>query len=667
MDIRQNLEKLRRQIEHHDYRYYCLDDPEISDKEYDFLLRKLLDLERKHPEFLTADSPTRRVGGTPVKGFKTVRHQQKMISLDNTYTHEEIKEWEERLCKGLGRQEKIEFVTELKIDGVSINLAYGNGVLNLGALRGDGEAGEDVTSNIKTVRAIPLRLMNYSGKGRLEIRGEVFMSRRDFQAMNKERLETEESLFANPRNATAGTLKTLDPQIVAKRRLLFFAHSLGDFRQEEFSSQKDFLDTVKEWGVPVNPHTRLFQKADDVLVFCQHWQEKRNTLDYEIDGIVVKVNDLKQQQKLGTTLKSPRWAIAYKFPPQQVTTRVKNITVSIGRTGVLTPVAELKPVPCAGVTISNSTLHNFDEIQRLGVKIGDRVILERAGDVIPKIVKVVTSVRTGKEKLFRLPDSCPSCGSAVVKEKEEEVAYRCVNPLCPAQIEKKLIHFASRGAMDIEGMGERVVSQLVKNRMVRDFTDIYYLKKNDFLKLDLFKEKKAQNLIDGIEVSKKRPLSRLLFAFGVRHVGEKAAEVLAEKFISLYRLEEASCQDLSALHEIGDVIAESVYNFFRQKEMNHLIEKLKKAGVNLEQPKQKGIGQALASQLFVFTGELTGLSRSEAEQLVKSKGGGVTSSVTKKTNYVIAGSHPGSKLRKAEQLNIPVLDEAAFKKMIGER
>lgn len=666
-NIREKIEKLRREIRHHDHRYYVLDDPEITDKEYDSLLRQLLDLEKKHPEFLTFDSPTQRVGGAPVKGFKTIRHQQKMLSLDNTYTPNEIKDWEERLYKGLGRQEKIEFVAELKIDGVSISLAYENGVLAFGALRGDGETGEDVTSNIKTVRAIPLMLMNYKGKKRLDIRGEVFMSRSDFQAMNKERSETEESPFANPRNATAGTLKTLDPQIVAKRRLLFFAHSLGDFSQEGFFSQKDFLDTIKAWGVPVNPHTRLFRKIDDVLAFCRHWQEKRNNLDYEIDGIVVKVNDLQQQQKLGTTLKSPRWAIAYKFAPQQVPTRVKDITVSVGRTGVLTPVAKLDPVKCGGVMISNSTLHNFDEIQRLGVRIGDRVILERAGDVIPKIVKVVSSARTGKEKPFRPPDSCPSCDSAIVKEKEEEVAYRCVNPLCPAQIEKKLLHFACRGAMDIEGMGERVVSQLVENRMVRDFADIYYLKKNDFLKLDLFKEKKAQNLMDGIQASKKRPLSRLLFAFGMRHVGEKAAEVLAEKFSSLYRLKEASRQDLSALHEIGDVIAGSVYIFFRQKEINRLIEKLQKAGVNLEQPKQKGGEQTLAGRLFVFTGELTGLSRNEAEQLVKFKGAGVVSSVSKKTNYVVAGSHPGSKLKKAEQLNIPILDEAAFKKMIGER
>jgi DNA ligase (NAD+) len=667
MDIHKEIEKLRDEIRHHDYRYYVLDNPEISDKEYDVLFHRLSDLEKKHPEFLTVDSPTQRVGGAPVKGFKTVRHRQKMFSLDNTYTFDEIKEWQGRLYKGLGRQEKIELIAELKIDGVSINLLYENGVLAVGALRGDGEVGEDVTSNIKTIRAIPLKFLGYKGQGRVEIRGEVFMSRRDLEEINKKRQEAEEPLFANPRNATAGTLKTLDPQIVARRRLLFFAHSLGDFSREDFSSQKNFLDTIKKWGVPVNPQTRLCQKFDDVLDFCRHWAQKRNSLAYEIDGIVVKVNDLNLQQKLGTTQKSPRWAIAYKFQPQQATTRVKNITASIGRTGVLTPVAELEPVECAGVTISNSTLHNFDEVKRLGVKIGDRVVLERAGDVIPKIVKVVTSVRTGKEKQFRLPDACPSCGNAVIKDREEEVAYRCVNPLCPAQIEKKLIHFASRGAMDIEGMGESVVLQLVKKGMVHDFADLYNLKKEDLLKLELFKEKKAQNLFNGIEASKKRPLSRLLFAFGIRHVGEKAAEVLAEKFGSLYCLKDASCQEMSAIYEIGDVIAGSVHNFFRQKEITHLIEKLEKRGVNLEQPKQKKIGSTLAGRIFVFTGELEGLSRNEAEQLVKAKGATVTSGVSKKTNYVVMGDNPGSKLDKARALNIPVLDEAGFKKMIGEK
>lgn len=665
MDIHKEIEKLRQEIRHHDYQYYCLDNPEISDREYDALLRELIDLEKAHPELAGLDSPTQRVGGEPVKGFKTVRHKKKMSSLDNTYTFNEIKEWQERLHKGLGSQERVEFVAELKIDGVSVNLTYEKGTLVVGALRGDGEAGEDVTTNIKTIRAIPLKLLGKGHPNMVEIRGEAFISLKDFQAMNREREENEEPLFANPRNATAGALKTLDPKIVAKRRLLFFAHSLGEFSAEDFSSQKDFLDRVKCWGVPVNLKTQLCLTIDEAIKYCRHWQEKRNNLDYEIDGIVIKVNSLEQQKSLGSTLKSPRWAIAYKFPAQQATTQVRNITVSVGRTGVLTPVAELKPVECGGVTISNATLHNFDEIERLGIKIGDRIILERAGDVIPKVVKVITSVRTGKEKKFHLPAQCLSCGGKVVKEKEREVAYRCINPFCPAQIEKRLSHFASRTAMDIEGMGESVVHQLVEKGLVRDFAGIYSLKKEDFLKLELFKDKKAENLINGIMASKKRPLSRLLFAFGIRHVGEKAALVLANTYRTVDNLMKAKIEDFSSIYEIGEVIAHSVYDFFKQKETLRAIEKLKKAGVRAEQPRQEKKASPISDKTFVFTGELESFSRSEAEGAVKELGAQVLTAVSKKTDYCVAGKNPGSKFKKAKKFNVPVLDEAEFKKLIG--
>jgi DNA ligase (NAD+) len=667
MDIRRQIEVLRDEIRRYDYRYYVLDDPEISDHEYDILFKKLKKLEVDHPKFFSPDSPTQRVGGEPVEGFKTVRHLQKMFSLDNAYTFEEIKEWEERLVKGLGASEQIEFVAELKIDGVSLNLKYENGVFTCGALRGDGEAGEDVSSNVKTIRAIPLRLFGAKFPDEVEIRGEVFMSRRDFQVMNKERLERDEPLFANPRNATAGTLKTLDPKIVGSRRLLFFAHSLGKYSQGEFTSQKDFLDKIKHWGIPVNPHVKLCRDMDEVVSFCQVWQKKRNDLDYEIDGIVLKVNSIAQQKKLGATLKSPRWAIAYKFAPQQATTRVNNILVSVGRTGVLTPVAELEPVECAGVTISNATLHNFDEIERLGVKVGDKVVLERAGDVIPKVVKVVTSVRTGKEKIFKIPVECPSCGSSVVKDNEEDVAYRCNNLLCPAQTEKRLIHFASRPAMDIEGMGESVVHQLVEKGRVKDITDIYNLKKNDLLTLELFKDKKAQNLIDGINASKARPLSRLLFAFGIRHVGEKAAFVLAQRFQDLEVLSLALEEDLGGIYEIGTVIARSVHDFFKAKGTRALIEKLKKAGVNIKEPSLKKIKSAISGKTFVFTGELKDHSRLEVERLVRELGGEAASAVTKNTDYCVAGDSPGSKFKKAQKLGVTVLDETAFKKLIGER
>lgn len=665
MDSKEKIEKLRAEIRHHDLRYYVLDSPEISDSEYDALMKRLLQLEAEHPGSVTEDSPSQRVGGAPVKGFKTVRHREKMFSLDNAYSFEEIQEWSERVRKALSSREKIAYVAELKIDGVSVNLTYRAGRLSIGALRGDGETGEDVSSNIRTIRAIPLSLQGQGYPDLFEVRGESFMSRKDFHTMNKEREEALEPIFANPRNASAGALKTLDPKIVARRRLLFFAHSLGAHSGKGFKTQKDFLAKVKSWGLPVNPHTKLCSTIEEAERFCRHWQEKRQTLDYEIDGIVIKVNAIEQQQRLGFTSKSPRWAIAYKFPAQQATTKIKNISVSIGRTGVLTPVAELMPVKCGGVTISNATLHNFDEIDRLGVKIGDRVVLERAGDVIPKVVRVVESARTGKEKAFEVPRQCPFCDSRVVKEKEEEVAYRCLNPSCPAQIEKRLLHFASRSAMDIEGAGEIVVHQLVEKAFVQDFADIYTLRKPDLLKLELFKEKKAQNLLDGIAASKTRPLARLLFAFGIRHVGEKAAEVLAERFPVLDGLMKAKEEELSSIDEIGDVIARSVCQFFRSPETQKLVEKLERCGVNLAQPKARVVASVISHKSFVFTGELEHLSRGEAEALVKERGAYTSSSVSQNTDYVVVGRDPGSKFDKAKKFRIPTLDEKKFKKLLG--
>ncbi len=666
MDIEKQIELLRRDIRQHDYQYYVLDNPQISDGEYDLLMKQLKDIERKHPGLVTLDSPTQRVSGSPVDGFKTVRHSKKMFSLDNTYTFDEIKEWEERVRKGLGG-EKTDYVAELKIDGVSVNLTYRHDELQTGALRGDGETGEDVTSNIRMIRGIPLTLSGQGHPVLLEIRGEVFMARKDFQAMNSEREEREEPLFANPRNATAGALKTLDPATVAKRHLLFFAHSLGEFTSKAFESQKAFLDKAKSWGLWVNPHAKLCSSIDEVIRYCEHWQEKRNTLGYEIDGIVVKVDPLGAQERLGVTLKSPRWAIAYKFPAQQATTRVKNISVSVGRTGVLTPVAELEPVECAGVIISNATLHNFDEIERLKIKAGDKILLERAGDVIPKVVKVIMSEHKEMGRKFHVPAHCPSCGGRVVKEKEEEVAYRCINPACPAQTEKRLLHFASRGALDIEGMGESVVHQLIEKGLVKDFADIYALKKDDFLKLELFKDKKAQNLISGIEASKQRPLSRLLFAFGIRHVGEKVAEILADKFKNIDRLAKASVSDMTSIYELGDVIAHSVCDFFQQKETARLVEKLKKAGVQTVEPQSHKIESSISGKAFVFTGELGVFSRQEAELLVKRLGARVTTSVSKSTDYVVCGKEPGSKFDNAKKLGVRILDENEFKKLIGDK
>ena len=644
--------------------YYVLSQPEISDKEYDALMRELKALEDKYPEFKSDDSPTVRVSGGILEGFQTVKHKQKMLSLDNTYSFSELKDWAQRVHKGLGNEKKIEYVVELKIDGVSANIAYQNAKLVIGATRGDGETGEDVTQNIKTIRAIPLVLMGKDTPDFIEIRGEVYMERRDFQVLNKERQKQEEVLFANPRNAAAGSLKLLDTNVVSKRRLSFYAHSLGEYKGKDIPTQWEFFGKFKEWGVRTNPHSKLCKDLDAVLDYCQDWQEKREKITYEIDGIVVKVNSLAQQKRLGFTLKSPRWAVAYKFPAKQVTTKLLNIAVQVGRTGVITPVAQLEPKECGGVTIKHSTLHNFDEIKRLGVKIGDRVVLERAGEVIPKIIKVVESVRTGKEKEFKVPQKCPVCHSRITKEKEEEVAYRCINPSCPAQIERGLTHFASRGAMDIEGMGVAAVEQLVHKGLVRDFADIYSLKKEDLLKLELFKEKKAENLLEAINKSKQRPLSRLIYGLGIRHVGEKAAYVLAQRFRTLDNLKRAKLQDFDAVYEIGEVMAESIIKFFRNESTQKLWKKLEDAGLNLEEKVASVKKSALTGKLVVFTGELKDFSRKQSENIVREMGGNASSSVSQNTDFLVAGENPGSKYEKAKKLGIKIIAEKEFKEMI---
>jgi len=665
VEARQEIEHLREKIWHHDYRYYVLDDPEISDREYDSLMAALKDLEARHPELVTPDSPTQRVGAEPVSGFLAVRHGRPMLSLDNTYTFDELRAWTGRVRKGLGEGEEISYVVEWKLDGVSVNLTYEDGGLVRGALRGDGEKGEDVTTNLRTVRAIPLKLRGSGHKGLIEVRGEIFMSLADFTGMNKERVQNGAPAFANPRNATAGTLKTLDPRIVAERRLLFYAHSLGEAARDTFITHEAYLKQLGGWGVPVNPQTKICADIESAIGRCQEMQERRDRLDYEVDGMVIKVNDRAQQRRLGQTLKSPRWAIAYKFPAHQATTTVQKIVVNVGRTGVLTPVAELEPVPCAGVVISNATLHNFDEMERLGIKVGDRVVIERAGDVIPKVVKVVTSVRSGGEEAFVRPRTCPKCGGRIEKEKEEEVAFRCVNPLCPAQLERKVLHFASRSAMDIEGMGEAIVAQLVARKMIKDVGDIYRLKTQGLLKLDLVKDKKAAQLMEGIKASKKRPLSRLIFALGIRHVGEKAALVLAEHFGTMDRLRAAAPAELAAIHEIGEVMARSLDDFFHHRAGRDLVEKLRDKGVSMRQPARRGGASFLTGKTFVFTGELEDLARGRAEAMVREAGGAVSLSVSKKTSFVVVGADPGSKYDKAKKLGVPILNKKDFLKKVG--
>jgi len=642
--------------------YYVLDQPEISDKEYDDLMGELKKMEDSYPQYKSDDSPTVRLIGGVLEGFKTVKHKQKMLSLDNTYSFEELRDWHQRVRKGLGAHEKVQYVTELKIDGVSANIIYVKGKLSIGATRGDGETGEDVTGNIKTIRAIPLVFLGKNIPDFIEIRGEVYMERKDFIRLNKEREAAAELLFANPRNAAGGSLKLLDTVIVAKRRLSFFAHSLGEQKGLDIATQWEFLETLKQWGIRINPHSKLCKDIDEVIDYYKSWQEKREKLNYEIDGIVVKVNSITQQHRLGFTLKSPRWAVAYKFPARQATTEVLRIILNVGRTGVITPVAELKPVECSGVIIKRATLHNFDEVRRLNVREGDRVLIERAGDVIPKVVKVIQS--KGKRPLA-IPKACPVCSGKVVKEKEEEVAYRCINPSCPAQLERGLIHFASRDTMDIQGLGESVVEQLVSKKMVGDFSDIYYLKKEDLLKLELFKDKKTQNLLEAIENSKKQPLSRFIYALGIRHVGEKAAYVLAQKFGTLDKLMQAKKEDLDAIYEVGTVMAESIVDFFRQESTRELIKKLKSVNLNFKEEAVKKKESLLTGKTVVFTGELISFKRPEAERLVRQRHGNVASSVSKQTDWVVAGSNPGSKYDKAKKLGIKIIDEKEFSRLLG--
>lgn len=671
LKIKDKIEQLREEIRHHDYRYYALSQPEISDKEYDHLMRTLEGLEKENPEFIRPDSPTQRVSGEPLERFKQVKHRRGMLSLNNTYSIEELKDWDSRVRKRLGG-ERVEYIAELKIDGTSASLTYRRGRFHRGATRGDGETGEEISANLKTVKSIPLRLKTSvkGSKGRyetpelLEVRGEVYMEDKDFKRLNEDRKSKGEPLFANPRNAAAGSLKLLNPKITALRKLSCFIHSLGVVKGiEEFATQADFLDAMKGFGLRVNPHIRLCQNINEIISCTQEWEKKRKGLGYEVDGVVIKVNSLAQQKTLGSTLKSPRWAVAYKFAAAQGTTNLSKITIQVGRTGVLTPVAELEPVECGGVVIRRATLHNFDEIKRLDVRIGDRVILERAGEVIPKIIKVVKSLRRGKEKIFHIPSRCPVCLGEIAKEKEGEVAYRCISPSCPAQLERGLAHFAGRLAMDIEGMGVSVIGQLVKSKKVQNFADIYFLTREDFLELELFKEKRACNLVEAIEKSKDQSLSRLIFGLGIRQAGEKVAHILASEFRSMDRLKVASKENLEKIYEVGPVMAEEIVKFFKQRASRQLIAALKERGVNMIEKGEVRGDQPLKGKSFVFTGEMTAYTRRESENIVREQGAKPSSSVSKQTDFLVAGVNPGLKFKKAKKLGVKIIGENKFKEM----
>lgn len=661
--LRARIEQLRETIRHHDYCYYVLNQPEISDAEYDRLLRQLKALEDQAPELTTSDSPTQRVGGIPDDAFRPVRHTTPMRSLDNAFSEEELVAWHTRVVKGLPGISPT-YTVELKIDGVGLALIYEHGQLIQAATRGDGATGEDVTANARTIRAIPLRLQGTAPR-RLEVRGEVYMLTTDFKRYNAQAVHEGDETFANPRNASAGSLRQKDPQVTATRPLRFFAHSYGARGEMRVATHWEFLEACKRFGLPVTEHAVRCQSFEEVRRHCQCLEWLRERLGYEADGAVIKVNECLFQERLGTTMKSPRWAIAYKFPAHQVTTQVLEVSHSVGRTGTVTPVASLNPVACGGVTISSATLHNYEEVRRLGVKIGDWVVVQRAGEVIPQIIKVIVRRRTGKERAIKPPARCPACQGRIAKEKEGEVAYRCINPACPAQLMRAVLHFGSRTAMDIEGLGDVVVEQLVARGLVRDVADLYQLTEHNLFTLPLFAERKAEKLLQAIQASKARGFARLLYGLGIRHVGEKVAIDIAQQVQSMQRLMHAARTELEDIPGVGPVVAEALVQFFRQPQTKVLIKKLASAAVQMTDTTPQG-PRPLAHQTFVFTGELTTMSRPQAETLVRQLGGKASSTVSRLTTYVVIGSAPGSKSEKAKQLGVKTIDEAQFKQLIRQ-
>ncbi|HEV2493329.1 MAG TPA: NAD-dependent DNA ligase LigA [Terriglobia bacterium] len=666
--IEKEIESLREKIRYHEHRYYVLDDPEISDYEFDQLMKRLQDLERDHPELVTPDSPTQRVGGAPAAEFPKVRHPSPMLSLDNTYSVDELRDFDRRVRELSGRS-KVDYVAELKLDGLSMALTYENGILIRGVTRGDGTVGEDVTANVKTIRSVPLRIpldrLELLGKGkghRFEARGEVIMPLKAFEQLNAQREAAGEPKFANPRNSAAGTMRLLDSKTVAERKLDMFIYYLLAGERELFPEHWKALDVLQKLGFKVNPNRRLCHSFDELLAFIQEWETKRDSLDYEIDGIVVKVNDTRLWEELGRTAKSPRWAIAYKYPARQATTVVKDIRAQVGRTGTLTPVADLEPVDIGGVTVSHATLHNMDEIERLGLKIGDTILLQRAGEVIPQVVKVVKSAPDGHE--FHMPKKCPVCGHDVYRA-EGEVAYRCMNVACPAKLKESLRHFAGRRAMDIDGLGDALVDQLVDKGMVKDLADLYSLTEEEVANLERMGEKSAANLIAEIEKSKQADLARLILALGIPFVGERTAQLLAEHFASLDKLAKASREELEEVSEVGPKVSDSIARFFEEKRNREVIAKLRRAGVQLEQKKTAVTGpRPLAGKTFVLTGTLPTYSRDEAQRMIEDAGGRVTGSVSKKTDYVVVGAEPGSKLEKARSLGVKTINESELVKLL---
>jgi len=672
--IDEKIKQLRDTIRYHDQKYYVENNPEITDYEYDQLLKELQHLEKLHPEFITPDSPTQRVGGEPITQFPTIEHRVPMLSIDNTYSDDELREFDQRIKRmaDIETHQDIEYVVELKIDGVAITLWYENGLFARGATRGDGFKGDDVSANLRTIRQIPLRLETSDKKHKippvLEIRGEIYLSNKEFQRLNDEREEEGEPQFANPRNAAAGSLKLLDSRITAQRRLRLFAHAIGYFEGIEPKTHIQCLELIRRFGLPVNPNARLCNNIEEVIHYCNEWDNRRGELDYMVDGMVIKVNSLDLHDQLGVTSKAPRWVISFKFQPEQAVTKIEEIVVQVGKTGTLTPVANLTPVLLAGTTVSRATLHNFDEIRRKDIREGDHVVLQKAGEIIPQVVSVLKEKRKGNEIPFTEPSTCPECKGKVVRD-DTEAYLRCHNPFCQAQVKRRIQYFTSRDAMDIEGLGPALVEQLVDKGFVKDYADVYYLKYEDLVTLERMGEKSSKNLIHAIEESRHRDLDRLICALGILNVGSRTAEVLAERFDTLDKLANATQEELEGIYEIGPVVAKSILGFFQNKRIREIVEKLKASGVNTKKlATQKLVkNPKVSGKSFVITGTLQKYSRKEAETLIKRLGGRVLSGVSKKTDYLVVGEDSGTKLDKAKEFNIQILDENDFEEMISRK
>ncbi|PKP57553.1 DNA ligase [Candidatus Atribacteria bacterium HGW-Atribacteria-1] len=667
-NIEKKIEELREKIRYHNYRYYVLNDPIISDAEYDQLMKELMEWEKKYPQYITTSSPTQRVGIEPVPEFTTVQHITPMLSLTNAFSSEELRAFGQRIKK-LIPQQKIEYVVELKIDGLAIALVYENGIFIRGATRGDGIIGENITSNLKTIKTIPLKLFGDDLPSHLEIYGEVYMKKSDFKKLNEERMKNEEYLFANPRNAAAGSVRQLDPRLTARRPLDTFIYRATFPNGYKLKNHMEVLNYLRKIGFKINPFIKLCADIKEAINYCQEWIEKREDLDYEIDGMVIKVNSLRLREELGSTTRSPRWAIAYKFPAKQITTKVRNIIVQVGRTGALTPVALLDPVKISGSVVQRATLHNEDEIRRKDVRIGDTVLVQKAGEVIPEVVKVIKEKRTGKEKKFTMPSKCPVCGAKVFRP-EGEVASRCYSLTCSAQIKERIRHFASRDAMDIEGLGPAIIDQLVENRLIKNVSDLYFLKRDDLISLERMAEKSADNLMNAIEKSKSRSFANLIYGLGIRYVGVHTSEVITRYFPTLDKLRKINLEELIEINEIGPKIAESIVLFFKEKENLDIIERLRSADLNFSQKEEKKRkerrAQTFTGKQFVLTGTLKDFTRTQVTEIIGELGGRVTSSVSKKTDYVVAGEDPGSKYQKAKKLGITIIDEEEFKKIINK-